>query len=76
MLRAIVTGILGAAFVFGVAVLVGLLFALFTMWMWNYVVPYLFSTGVRGEIDFLHAWGINVLCGLLFKGSSSTSSNT
>lgn len=75
MLRAIVTGILGAVFVFGVVVIVGLLFALITMWMWNYVVPYLFPTGVRGDIDFLHAWGINVLCGMLFKGSSSSSSS-
>lgn len=42
------------------------------MWLWNYVMPYLFH--VR-EIDFWHALCLTLLCGFLFK-SSSTSSTT
>ena len=52
-----------------VALVVGLsaLFALPVMWLWNYVVPYQF--GLK-ELDFLHAWALNVLCGFIFKSSS------
>ena len=59
---------LGAVGVF-VALVVGVsaLFALPVMWLWNYVVPYQF--GLK-EIDFLHAWALNVLCGFIFKSSS------
>lgn len=59
---------LGAVGVF-VALVVGVsaLFALPVMWLWNYVVPYQF--GLK-EIDFLHAWALNVLCGFMFKSSS------
>jgi len=57
------------AVVGGVALLIGLsaLFALPVMWLWNYVVPFQF--GLK-EIDFLHAWGLNVLCGFIFKSSA------
>ena len=59
---------LGAVGVF-VALVVGVsaLFALPVMWLWNYVVPYQF--GLK-ELDFLHAWALNVLCGFIFKSSS------
>ena len=59
---------LGAVGVF-VALVVGVsaLFALPVMWLWNYVVPYQF--GLK-ELDFLHAWALNVLCGFMFKSSS------
>jgi len=57
------------AVVGGVALIIGLsaLFALPVMWLWNYVVPFQF--GLK-EIDFLHAWGLNVLCGFIFKSSA------
>ena len=52
-----------------VGLIVGLsaLFALPVMWLWNYVVPYQF--GLK-EIDFLHAWALNLLCGFIFKSST------
>ena len=64
--------ILGAVVGF-VALVIGLsaLFALPVMWLWNYVIPHQF--GLK-EIDFLHAWALNVLCGFIFKGSSVSSS--
>lgn len=61
--------------VFGVIALVILLSALFAlpvMWLWNYVVPHQF--GLK-EIDFLHAWGLNVLCGFIFKSSTYSNNN-
>ena len=64
------------AAVFGIVVLViGLsaLFALPVMWLWNYVVPYQF--GLK-ELDFLHAWALNVLVGLLVKGSTYNTSKS
>jgi len=65
--------VLGAV-VGGVALIIGLsaLFALPVMWLWNYVVPHQF--GLK-EIDFLHAWALNVLCGFIFKSSSVNTSN-
>ena len=52
-----------------IALVIGLsaLFALPVMWLWNYVVPHQF--GLK-EIDFLHAWALNVLFGLLVKGTT------
>lgn len=52
-----------------VALVIGLsaLFALPVMLLWNYVMPHQF--GLK-ELDFLHAWALNVLFGFLVKGSS------
>ena len=63
----ILTAVVGVVGV--VALLIGLsaLFALPVMWLWNYVVPFQF--GLK-EIDFNHAWALNLLFGLLVKGSS------
>jgi len=64
MMKAVII-VIGA--IFGpVCFIIGLsaLFALPVEWLWNYVVPYQF--GLK-EIDFLHAWGLNVLCGFIFK---------
>lgn len=50
------------------------LFAFPVKWLWNYVVPYLFR-GVP-ELDFWHALALLTLCGLLFKSSSPSSSDS
>lgn len=48
-------------------VALGLIFSLPVMWMWNgCLVPAV--SGVH-EIGWLQAWGISILCGLLFKSS-------
>jgi hypothetical protein len=53
-------------------VILGLILALPVMWLWNgCFVPAM--TGVH-EITWLQAWGISILCGILFK-DSATSSN-
>ena len=61
------------AFVFGVIILtivIGALVGLPVMWLWNgCLVPAV--TGVN-EIGFLQAWGLFILCGLLFKTLATT----
>jgi len=54
-------------------VLLGALMAFPTMWLWNFVLPNLFVNPVVKELDFWSAWGLLVLCGLLFKSSVSSS---
>ena len=53
--------------VIGLIIGLSALFALPVMWLWNYVVPYQF--GLK-EIDFLHAWALNLLCEFIFKSST------
>lgn len=55
-----------------VIVFFGLLFSLPVMWLWNIaLVP-----AIPGlvQIGWLQAWGILILCGLLFKPSVSNKS--
>lgn len=54
-------------------VIVGILMALPTMWLWNAIVPDITKDAVT-PIGFWQALGLNVLCGILFK-TSSVSSN-
>lgn len=62
-----IVGLLSAAV--GLIVFFGLLFSLPVMWLWNAaLVPAI--PGV-GKIGWLQAWGILILCGLLFKPSVS-----
>ena len=50
----------------------GLLMSLPVMWLWNgCLVPAV--SGVK-EMGWLQSWGMLVLCGLLFKNSSASSS--
>lgn len=50
-------------------VALGLLFALPVMWLWNAcLIPAV--SGVH-EIGWIQAWGLSILCALLFKSSSS-----
>lgn len=53
--------------VIGLVVALSALCALPVMWLWNYVVPHQF--GLK-EIDFLHAWALNLLCAFIFKTSN------
>jgi hypothetical protein len=62
----------GVLIIFAIAfgVLVGLVFSLPVMWLWNgCLVPAI--TGVN-EITWLQAWGLMVLINLFFKLSIST----
>ncbi len=60
------------AFVIGTVVVIGALLAVPVMWLWNGVMPNLFAAGVVKQIDFWNAWGLLILCGLLFKTSVSS----
>jgi hypothetical protein len=58
-------------FVAAVAFLVGLslIMAVPTMLLWDWLMPELF--GLK-EITLFQAWGLNFLCGMLFKSHNST----
>ncbi len=66
-------------FVFAVVVLgvialsavLGLLVAFPVMWLWNWLMPDLFHGPVIG---YWQAYGIYLLCAILFKSSNSSSS--
>jgi hypothetical protein len=61
-----------AAFVAVVATLIGLslIMALPTMLLWDWLMPELF--GLK-TVTLFQAWGLNFLCGMLFKSHNSTS---
>jgi hypothetical protein len=61
-----------AAFVLAVATLVGisLIMAVPTMLLWDWLMPELF--GLK-TITLFQAWGLNFLCGMLFKSHTSVS---
>jgi len=50
-------------------VLVTLVFALPTMWLWDWLMPELF--GLK-EITLFQAWGLNFLRGIPFKSNGSS----
>lgn len=66
---------------FGIVVVAALIFlvlaaglsllgAIPTMWLWNWLMPKLFSLPT---ITFWEAWGLNWLCAILFKSTPSVS---
>lgn len=58
---------LGLALLVTVVVFVGLLFSLPVMLLWNLcLVP---AVEILHEITWLQAWGIFILCGMLFKSA-------
>ncbi len=75
MLEKIVIGFVVAVSAIALIVGIGALLALPVMWLWNGVLPNLFAAAVVKPIDFWNAWGLLILCGLLFKSFSSSSSN-
>ena len=55
--------------IIAVVVVMGVIMALPVMWLWNWLCPTLFGLPSLG---FWQAMGLNVLCGILFKGSTSS----
>lgn len=55
---------------FGTLVLLSLVFAIPTYYLWNWLMPLLF--GLK-TVTLFQAWGINALTSCLFKSSSSSS---
>ncbi len=63
----IIVKILG---VIGLVVVIAVLMTLPTMWLWNWLMPTIFGLI---KIGFWQALGLNLLAGILFKSSSSSS---
>ena len=53
--------------IIALCLLFAVLTALPTMWLWNWLMPVIFGLG---KITFWQAWGINMLCSILFKAKS------
>ena len=60
------------AIVIGTIIVIVLLLTLPTMWLWNWLMPVIFGLP---EIGFWQAFGLLILSNILFKNSSSSSSN-
>lgn len=58
--------------VIALVAVVALLVSLPVMLLWNWLMPVIF--GLK-TITWMQALGLSILCGLLFRSSSSTSSN-
>ena len=54
----------------GLVVVVAVLTVLPTMWLWNWLMPVIFGLI---KIGFWQALGLNLLAGILFQKSSSSS---
>ena len=63
-----IVGALSAAI--GLITFFGLLFSLPVMWLWNACLVAAIP-GIK-EIGWLQAWGILILCGMLFKNTTSS----
>ncbi len=70
----IISTVIGAAvFIVGLS----LLFALPVYYLWNWLVPIIFvGAPIVAHITLFQAWGILVLCGFLFKSSSTTTTKS
>ena len=53
----------------------GLLFALPTMWLLNWLVPILIPGAAGWSITWVQAWGVNILSNILFKGIKNNKNN-
>lgn len=65
------TGAMALVLIF--LMLVALVLGLPVMWLWNSTMPELFSVTT---ITFWQAVRLNILCGLLFKGTSASSNSS
>jgi hypothetical protein len=65
-----ITAICATVVVVGGVILLCLALSLPVMWLWDWLMPTLF--GLK-EITLFQAWGLMVLCSLLFKSHTSTS---
>ena len=64
--------LLGIGIGFLVAAFIGLILAFPIMWIWNYLMPALFSVG---QIGYWQAFWLYFLCNLLIKPTVTNASN-
>jgi hypothetical protein len=75
----LISAIIGVVMFVIALVVVATLTALPLMWVWNCVVPITFpglvaSGSIIGHIEFLHALGIGILSGMVFRSAPGLSS--
>lgn len=58
--------------VIGLIVILAFLFALPTMWLWNWLMPVIFGLT---KITFWQALGLNFLTGILFRSTYNNNSS-
>lgn len=63
--------LLAVAAVLGFVFMLSVVLAVPVMLLWDWLMPTLF--GLK-EITLMQAWGLTLLCSLLFKSNTSTSS--
>ena len=68
VLEALITIVVG----FSLIVFISFILSLPVMLLWDAVIPQIF-TGLH-EITWMQAWGLSLLCGLLFKSHTTSSS--
>ena len=71
-MQQLATIVLGLIILVGVILLVGALLAFPIMLLWNALLPEIFGWKVIG---FWQAWGLLILCGLLFKPAGYSGSS-
>ena len=54
--------------VIGFVILLSIIFAFPTMWLWNWLMPAIFGLC---KINVWQAFGLTFLCGILFRGTSN-----
>ena len=73
MIDAVVTGISAIIMAFLMIAMIAVIVSLPTMWLWDWLMPIIFPQGgIVHSITWNQALGINILCGLLFKGTTNT----
>lgn len=60
---------------FAMVIVLAVLMALPTMWLWNAIVPDITKDAVT-QLTFWQALGLNFLCGILFKSSGVSASKS
>lgn len=67
-------GVLGVFVAFaGIILLMGLLWAIPTMLLWDWLMPELFGLST---ITIWQAWGLNILTGIFFKSKTNTTNKS
>jgi hypothetical protein len=63
------TAIGAMVLVYGSVIFGGLIIGFPVKWLWNWLIPDMF--GIKA-VGFWQAWGLVILCGILFKSPTSS----
>jgi hypothetical protein len=65
--------LLSVGLIIGVIILTSIICAVPTMLLWNWLMPTIFGLT---KISFWQAFGLDLLCGILFKSSNNNNNNS